>query len=227
MSKKILKFDDVEVNKKELHTSKQLIALDLEDINKILVSDKFKHSDKGFQYFAGYENDNIIRSLCIIFSQMSRYIKHFVNDGKNMPLKIEGDNALVKYIGITNRIKEKLGVKFLSDPVFDEKYIKNKVKTFNGVANTIFQIRKLQKKLFVQLYSSININLFKSFSYSRNVFLAHEILLCSNTYIENMNTFIFYFKHLSVYILKTKRKLKRLKVNSTDNQDFAPIKSND
>ena len=119
MSKKILKFDDVEVNKKEVHASKQQIALDLEDIDKILVFDKFKHNDKGFQYFAGYENDNIIRSLCIIFSQTSRYIKHFDNDGKNMSFKIEGDNVFVKYIGMTNRIKEKLGIKFLSDPVFD------------------------------------------------------------------------------------------------------------
>ena len=39
MSKKTLKFDNVDVNKKEFHISKQPIALDLVLINKIVVSD--------------------------------------------------------------------------------------------------------------------------------------------------------------------------------------------
>ena len=45
MSKKTLKFDDIEVDKKEFHKCKQLINLNLVNINSILISDKFKHSD--------------------------------------------------------------------------------------------------------------------------------------------------------------------------------------
>ena len=70
MSGKTLKFDNNEVNKKEFHALKQAIGLNLGNINKIVIPDKFNHDDKGFRY-------NIIRLLCIILLQMSRYIKYF------------------------------------------------------------------------------------------------------------------------------------------------------
>ena len=70
-----LKFDNTEVNKKESHGSKQPINLNLVDINKIPLSDKFKHSDKSFKYFIGYKDDNIVRPLCNILPQMIGYTK--------------------------------------------------------------------------------------------------------------------------------------------------------
>ena len=70
-----LKFDNIEVNKKESHGSKQPINLNLVDINKIALSDKFKHSDKSFKYFIGYKDDNIVRPLCNILPQMIGYAK--------------------------------------------------------------------------------------------------------------------------------------------------------
>ena len=51
MSEETLKFGDIVVNQKEFHVSKQAIALNLVNISKIVVSDKFKHSDDGFKYF--------------------------------------------------------------------------------------------------------------------------------------------------------------------------------
>ena len=95
MSKKKLKLDNDEVNKKEFPTFKQPIALDFVNLDQILISHKFKHSDTGFQYFVGYKNDNIVRPLCIILPQMSGYIKYFDNGGKNMSLMIEDDSILV------------------------------------------------------------------------------------------------------------------------------------
>ena len=50
ISEKTLKFDNIRVNKKESHKSKQPIALDLINVDQIVVSDKFKHSDDGFKY---------------------------------------------------------------------------------------------------------------------------------------------------------------------------------
>ena len=67
MSEKILKFNNVRVNKKEFHKSKQLIGLDLVTIDQIVVSDKFKHSDDRFNYFIGYQEDEIVKLLCIIY----------------------------------------------------------------------------------------------------------------------------------------------------------------
>ena len=87
----------MEVNKKKFHTSKKPIALNLLNLNQILTSDKFEHSDKGFKYFIGYKDDNIIIPLCIILPQMSGYIKYYDNGGKNMSFMIEDDSVLTKY----------------------------------------------------------------------------------------------------------------------------------
>ena len=84
MSEITLKFDNIRVNKKEFHKSKQPIDLTSVNGDQIVVSDKFKHSDEGFKYFIGYQEDEIVKPLCIILCQMSGYIKYFKNSGKNM-----------------------------------------------------------------------------------------------------------------------------------------------
>ena len=89
MSEKTLKFDNVRINKKEFHKSKQLINLDLVNVNQIVVSDKFKHSDDGFKYFIGYKEGAIFKPLCIVIPQMTGYIKYFENGGKNMSFVIK------------------------------------------------------------------------------------------------------------------------------------------
>ena len=45
---------------------------------------------------------------------------------------IEDDTVFVKYNEIWNQIKKTLNIKFHSMPVYNEKYIKSKVKEFNG-----------------------------------------------------------------------------------------------
>ena len=66
---------------------------------------------------------------------MSRYIKYFENSGKNMSFMIKYDRVLDKYNEIWNRIKKTLNIKFNSMPVYDQKYIKAKVREFNDVIN--------------------------------------------------------------------------------------------
>ena len=68
MSEKTLKSDNVIVNKKEFHASKQAIVLNLLDTDKIVISDRFRNSDNGSKYFIDYKEDDIIRPLCIILS---------------------------------------------------------------------------------------------------------------------------------------------------------------
>ena len=75
MSEKTLKCDNIRVNKKEFHKSKQAINLDLINVDQIVVFDNFKHSDSGFKYFIVYKEGEIVKSLCIILPQMSGYIK--------------------------------------------------------------------------------------------------------------------------------------------------------
>ena len=48
---------------KKVRKSKQSIDLKLVDTNKIVISDRFEHSDDAFKYFIGYKNENDIRLL--------------------------------------------------------------------------------------------------------------------------------------------------------------------
>ena len=75
MSEKSLKFNNLTLNKKKFHRSKEPIDLLL--VDQIVVSYKFKHNDEGFKYFISYLKDEIVRPFCIILAQMSGYIKHF------------------------------------------------------------------------------------------------------------------------------------------------------
>ena len=115
MSEKTLKFDNIRVNKKEFHKSKQPINLDLINVDQIVVPDKFKHSDDGFKNFIGYKEGEIVKLLCIVLPQMSGYMKYFENGGKNMSFVIkddDDDDVLDKYNEIWDKIKEKLKIKF-------------------------------------------------------------------------------------------------------------------
>ena len=146
MSEKTLKFDNIRLDKKEFHKSKQPINLDLVNVDQIVVSDKFKHSDDGFKYFIGYKEGEIVKPLCIILPQMSGYIKYFENSGKNMSFMIKNDICLDKYNEIWNNVERTLNIKFHSMPVYDEKCIKAKVKEFNGVIKTYFLGDEISKE---------------------------------------------------------------------------------
>ena len=54
MSGGTLKFNNIGLNKKESHKSKQPIEIGLVIVDQIVISDKFKHSDEGFKLFIGY-----------------------------------------------------------------------------------------------------------------------------------------------------------------------------
>ena len=69
---------------------------------------------------------------------MSGYIKYFKDGGKNISFKIEDEDVYLKYNEIWNKIESILNVKFHSQPIYDDKYIKTKVKTFNNTINRLF-----------------------------------------------------------------------------------------
>ena len=76
MSEKTLKFNNIRLNKKEFHKSKEPIDLMSVNVDQIVVSDKFKHNNEGFKYFIGYLEGGIVKTLCIILAQMSGNIKY-------------------------------------------------------------------------------------------------------------------------------------------------------
>ena len=146
MSEKTLKSNNIRLNKKEFHKSKEPIDLMSVNVDQIVVSDKFKHNNEGFKYFIGYQEGEIVKPLCIILPQMSGYIKYFENGGKNSSFLIKDDNVLNKYNKIWNVIKNKLNIKFHSMPIYDKTYIKVKVREFDVKIKTNFLGNEVPKE---------------------------------------------------------------------------------
>ena len=59
---------------------------------------------------------------------MSGYIKYFENGGKNMSFFIKDVEVWKKYEQIWYMIKYKLGIKFHREPIYENKYLKTKVR---------------------------------------------------------------------------------------------------
>ena len=131
-------FGDIEVTKKEIYENKQGIKLKDIIVKNIIVSNKVKISDKTVKYYTGYIIEYNVVPLILLLPVMSGWIKCFVNSGKNMSFKIEDDEVYAKYNNIWNKIKDLLsGIRLSSDIIYDEQYIKTKVKTFKTV-KTLF-----------------------------------------------------------------------------------------
>ena len=107
-------------------------------VDQKVISDKFKHNKVGFKYFIGRQEGGIFKPLCIILPQISGYIKYFENGAKNMSFMMKDDEMWEKYEKNWDVIKNKLGIKFHSEPIFEQKYLKTKVREFDGVIRINF-----------------------------------------------------------------------------------------
>ena len=66
MSEKTLKFNNIRLNKKEFHKSKEpvdLMSVVNVNVDQIVISDKFKPNNEGFKYFIGYQEGAIVKPL--------------------------------------------------------------------------------------------------------------------------------------------------------------------
>ena len=104
---------------------------------------------------------------------MSGYITYFENGGNNMSFLCKNSEVWYKYEEIWNVIKHKLHIKFHSQPIYENRYSKTKVREFddniktNFIRNnipkqntyytciaciTIENVIKMNKKIYPQVY---------------------------------------------------------------------------
>ena len=138
MSLRKIKFGNKEVNKKEFYSSKQAISLDSVDLNKIVVSKKWKINDTTYKHICGYLNNDIIQPLRVILPQMDGYIKYFDDGGKNMSFVTDDEKIYKKYNKIWEVIRNLLKIDFTVNPVRNYIYLVAKLKIFNGINRTKF-----------------------------------------------------------------------------------------
>ena len=71
---------------------------------------------------------------------------------------IKGDEVWDKYHKIWDVIKDKLNIKFHSEPVYEYKYLKAKVREFDGAIKTFFSVMICQKNMHYTCIACITID---------------------------------------------------------------------
>ena len=97
MSGKIINFDDKIKKKSEFCKNKKVNSIDHIDVNKTLVSKKELYGTKNsFKYFIGYNDNDIIRGLCVRLPQMTGYARKF-DENATMSFRANNKQLLKNY----------------------------------------------------------------------------------------------------------------------------------
>ena len=139
MSGNNITFDNKNIKKSDFYNNKykKIFNIDDIDVNKILASKKEQYGKcNSFKYFIGYNDNNVIRPLCLKLSQMIDYINKFDEDknkNKNkitMSPKAKDKKLLKNYNKIWKKTERLMSIDFDSKTIYgdDDKYIKNKNK---------------------------------------------------------------------------------------------------
>ena len=95
MSGKKINFDEKKIKKNIFYKSKRIYSTDDIDVNNILVTKREPHGNKNsLKYFIGYNDNDIIRPLCVRLPQMTGYARKF-NENTTMSFKVK-DKKLLK-----------------------------------------------------------------------------------------------------------------------------------
>ena len=87
MSGKNINFDDKKIEKSELHENKKVFQTDDSDVKKIYKKEPYT-AKKALKYFIRYNDNDVIRPLCLRLPQMTGYARKFdklrVNNNKQL-----------------------------------------------------------------------------------------------------------------------------------------------
>ena len=100
-----------------------------------------------FKYFIGYNDNDIIRPLCIRLTQMTEYVRKS-NENSTMSFRVEDKQLLKNYNKIWEKVEKLMKTDFESKPVYgdDDKCIKTKIKTYEESIITNFHNKKSPKE---------------------------------------------------------------------------------
>ena len=75
MNGKNINFNNKSIKKTEFYKNKKIFKIDDTDVNKVLVSKKEPYGkNNSLIYFIGYNDNDVIRPLCLKLSKMTGYI---------------------------------------------------------------------------------------------------------------------------------------------------------
>ena len=136
------------ITKSDVYKNKKIFDINNIDVNKILVSKKESYGAKNsFKYFIGYNDNDVIRRLCIKLPQMSGYAKKFDEDA-TMSFRGKNKQLLKNYNKIWEKVEKLLNIDFESKLVYgdDDKYVKTKIKIYADSIITNFHKKEIPKE---------------------------------------------------------------------------------
>ena len=137
MSEKTINFGDKKINKKDFYNNKKQFNIEDIDINKILISKPEIYEKNMRKYIIGY-NDNTISSLQLFLPKLTGYLNIFENGNRKMSFFTNNNEFLERYAAIWEKISDLVNKKFDSDPIYSNKYINTKIRSYNNDIKTNF-----------------------------------------------------------------------------------------
>ena len=108
------------VKKSDFYKNKKAFHIDNIDVDKILVSKKEPYRTKdGLKYFIGYNDNDVIRLLCLRLLQMTGYFKKF-NENATMSFRVDNKRLLKNCNKIWEKIENLIKINFESKPVYGD-----------------------------------------------------------------------------------------------------------
>ena len=117
MSGKNINFNDKKIKKNIFYKNKVINDIEDIDVNNVLVTKKEPYGNKNsFKYFIGYNDNDIVRPICIRLPQMTGYARKF-NENATMSFIVKDKKLLKKYINIWETIEGLMKINFESKSV--------------------------------------------------------------------------------------------------------------
>ena len=148
MSGKNINFNDKKIKKSIFYKNKAINNIEEINVSNILVSKKEPYGNKNsFKYFIWYNDNDVIRPICIRLPQMTGYVRKF-DENAIMSFIVKDKQLFKKYTKIWETIEGLMKINFESNLVYGEyvKYIKTKIKMYAGSLITKFHNKKMPKE---------------------------------------------------------------------------------
>ena len=102
------------------YKNKKVFQIDDIDVNKILVSKKEPYDTKNaLKYFIGYNDNDVIRPLCLRLPEMTGYAKKF-NENAIMSFRVNNKQLLKSHSKIWEKTEKLMRMDFESKPVYGD-----------------------------------------------------------------------------------------------------------
>ena len=114
------KFWQQKNKKSDFYKNKTAFQIDNINVNKILVSIEEPYGTKdALKYFIGYNDNDVIRLLCLRLLQMTGYFKKF-NENATMSFRVDNKQLLKNCNKIWEKIDNLIKINFESKPVYGD-----------------------------------------------------------------------------------------------------------